>query len=209
MLTLLLTRLQRAHKIGDVVVATSTDGDDDPIEKLAGELAVRVYRGPRDDVLTRFAGAAVGHEGPLVRVTADCPLIDPTIVDDVLALFRTTPGCDYASNIEPRTWPDGLDVEVLSPEALQAASELAVTPEDREHVTTVVRRNADRFKSTSLVCNENLGDIRWTVDTLDDLEFIRQLVSRMGRHRYTAGIREILEAVRAEPSLADLHGRRG
>jgi spore coat polysaccharide biosynthesis protein SpsF len=209
MLALLVRRLQASSELDGIVVATSTDEGDDPIEELAGELAVSTHRGPRDDVLSRFAGAAAGHAGPLVRVTADCPLIDAAVVDDVIGLFRSTDGCDYASNIEPRTFPDGLDVEVLSPATLAAASGLAVDAADREHVTTVIRSNPERFKSASLVCGEDLGDIRWTVDTEDDLEFVRQLVSRLDRRRHAAGMAEILAAVRQEPSLADYRGRRG
>jgi len=210
MLELLLRRLAGSHQLERIVVATSTERDDDPIEQVARDLSVGVHRGSRDDVLSRFLGAAAGHAGPVARITADCPLIDAEIVDAVISVFLTTSGCDYASNIEPRTCPDGLDVEVLSQDALETAAALALELAEREHVTTVIRRDPKRFKSASLACEgDGLGNVRWTVDTDDDLAFVRQIVARLGTRRHSAGLQEILAAVRAEPSLADYFGRRG
>jgi spore coat polysaccharide biosynthesis protein SpsF (cytidylyltransferase family) len=209
MLTLLLRRLQRARELERIVVATTTDAVDDPIEPVARDSGADVHRGPRDDVLARFAGAARGHSGAVVRVTGDCPLIDPSVVDDVVRLYRETIDCAYASNVEPRTFPDGLDVEVLSSELLEQLAAEIEDPHDREHVTSAVRRDLRRFASASVVCEEPLGDLRWTVDTAEDLEFLREVVARLGGDRHTAPMREILEAVRREPSLADFHGRRG
>ena len=208
MLALLLQRLKRSRQLERIIVATSTDLDDDRIEHHARDLGVEVHRGPRDDVLTRFAEAAAGHRGPVARLTADCPLIDPEIVDQVIALFRATPECDYASNIDPRTYPNGLDVEVFSSEALEAAAALAVDPYDREHVTVVIRQQPQRFGSVSLTCEDGMAGVRWTVDTDDDLVFVRQVVARLGTRRYAAGMREILAAVTEKPSLADYRGRR-
>jgi spore coat polysaccharide biosynthesis protein SpsF (cytidylyltransferase family) len=146
----------------------------------------------------------------LARVTADCPLIDSVIVDAVVDLFCSTAGCAYASNIEPRTYPDGLDVEVFSSEALEDVAAGATDPHDREHVTPAILGNPHRFPSASLIWEEEqLNDVRWTVDTQDDLEFVREVVARLGPRRYTAGMREILETVRQEPSLTDYRGRRG
>lgn len=210
MLALLIRRLRGARGIEQIVVATSIDPADDCVEQAARGMGCAVYRGDRDDVLGRFVGAAAAHEGPLVRVTADCPLIDPAIVDAVIDFFRSTPECAYASNIEPRTYPDGLDVEVFSAETLERVAATAEDPYDREHVTAMIRRDPSRFRSASLVCEtEHLGDVRWTVDQEDDLEFVREVVARLGARRYTAGMSEILESVRAEPSLADFRGRRG
>jgi len=209
MLVLLLRRLQRAGEIEQIVVATSTEPADDPVEEVVEEVVTDVYRGPLDDVLTRFVGAAAGHPGPLVRVTADCPLIDPDVVDEVIRLFARTADCAYASNVEPRSYPAGLDVEVFSPATLERADAEARDPADREHVTALVRRERTRFPSANLVSDEYLSGLRWTVDTGDDLEFVRAVVSRLGPRRYTAGLRETLVAGRQEPSLANFRGRRG
>src|SRR3954466_1078765 len=209
MLALLLRRLLRAHELGRIVVATSTDDDDDVIEEVARGIGVGVHRGPRDDVFARFAGAGAAPACPAVRVTADCPLIDADVVDDVVRLFRRTPDCAYASNIEPRTYPDGLDVEVVAPKILDQLADEVDDPGDREHVTTAIRRDPSRFPSMSLMCGDRLGDLRWTVDNQEDLDFIRAVVSRLGPRRYAAGLNEILGSVRADPSLANFRGRRG
>jgi spore coat polysaccharide biosynthesis protein SpsF len=209
MLALLLRRLQRASELQRVVVATSTEPADDRIEEVARQVGTDVYRGALDDVLARFVGAAAGHPGPLVRVTADCPLIDPGVVGEAIRLFERTRGCAYASNVEPRSYPVGLDVEVFSATTLEWAADATDDPTDREHVTTLIRRNLSQFHSAALVCEEQLSALRWTIDTVEDLDFVRAVVARLGPRRYTAGLREILAAVRQEPSLAGFHGRRG
>jgi spore coat polysaccharide biosynthesis protein SpsF len=208
-LALLLRRLQRAVEVERIVVATSTEPADDRVEEVARDIVEDVYRGPLDDVLTRFVDAAAGHRGPLVRVTADCPLVDPDVVDEVIRLFRQTPGCAYASNVEPRSYPVGLDVEVIAPATLGWADSETRDLVDREHVTTLIRRSLTQFPVANLTYEEDLSELRWTVDTTDDLEFVRAVVARLGSRRHSAGLFEILEAVRQEPSLADFRGRRG
>jgi spore coat polysaccharide biosynthesis protein SpsF (cytidylyltransferase family) len=135
-------------------------------------------------------------------------LTDPVIVDDVAALFDSGEYA-YASNIEPRTYPDGLDVEVFSREVLEQVARTTQDPADREHVTTAIRRHPHEFSSAALVSAEDLGELRWTVDTAEDLNFLRKVVSRLGRRRYEAGMSEILAAIKDDPSLARYHGRRG
>jgi spore coat polysaccharide biosynthesis protein SpsF len=208
MLALQLARLARAQQLNRVVVATSTDAGDDAIADLVRDQKSDVYRGPLDDVLARFVGAAAGHSGPIMRITADCPLIDPAVVDQVIDLFRATAGCDYASNIEPRTYPIGLDVEVVASEVLRQVATDATEPNDREHVTWAIRRQLDRYRSATLTNDRELGDVRWTVDEADDLAFVREVVGRLGPRRYEAGLDEILGAILREPSLADYRGRR-
>jgi spore coat polysaccharide biosynthesis protein SpsF (cytidylyltransferase family) len=208
-LSLLLQRLNRARTVSRIVVATSVEAIDDPIADVARDLSFVTYRGSRDDVLARFVGAAAGHSGPVARVTGDCPLIDPEIVDEVVALYTSRPDCVYASNVEPRTYPDGLDIEVVSHDTLERLAAEIADADDREHVTTAIRRSPAAFPSLSLTSGQDLGDLRWTVDTADDLAFVREVVTRLGPRRYEAGMREILATIREEPSLANFRGRRG
>jgi spore coat polysaccharide biosynthesis protein SpsF len=209
MLALLLRRLRRACKIGEIVVATSVEASDDPIVRLARSVGVGVSRGPRRDVLARFLVAIGDRSGPIVRITGDCPLIDPAIVDDTVERFRSVPGCAYASNIEPRTFPDGLDVEVIDAAALRVVAREPLDVGDREHVTSAIRTRPERFRQAALVRASDLGELRWTVDEPEDLEFVRAVVRRLADSRYEAGLAEILHAVRDEPSLAAFHGCRG
>ena len=205
-LALMLRRVERARSVARVVVATSTDSVDDPIASLAHELGISAVRGPLEDVLARFVAAVVDHDGPVVRLTGDCPLIDPAIIDEVVALYQRTPGCAYASNIEPRTFPDGLDVEVVAADALRTIAAETISDADREHVTTAIRAQPSRFPAASLVHDPDLGHVRWTVDEQVDLEFVRDVVSRLGERRYEAGLDEILDAVRIPPSMAEFGG---
>jgi spore coat polysaccharide biosynthesis protein SpsF len=209
MLALLLRRLGHARRIGAIVVATSTDGVDDPIARLARSIGVGVSRGPREDVLSRFLTAIDDRDGPIARITGDCPLIDPHLVDSTIERFLAVPGCAYASNVEPRTFPDGLDVEVVDAAALRAIAAEPLGARDREHVTSAIRAQPERFRQAALISAENLGELRWTVDEPEDLEFIRTVVRRLGDRRHEAGLAEILSVVRREPSLAEFHGRRG
>jgi spore coat polysaccharide biosynthesis protein SpsF (cytidylyltransferase family) len=209
MLALLLRRLGRARRVGGIVVATTTDALDDPIAKLALALGAGVSRGPRQDVLRRFLTAIGDRDGPIVRITGDCPLIDPRVVDETIERFLAVPGCAYASNVEPRTFPDGLDVEVFDAAALRGIAREPLGEHDREHVTSALRAQPERFPQAALTSPEDLGELRWTVDEPEDLEFIRAVVPRLGDRREEAGLAEILSAVRHEPSLAAFRGRRG
>jgi spore coat polysaccharide biosynthesis protein SpsF len=208
MLALLLRRLERAQRVERIVVATSTEDGDEPVAVLAGELGFRSHRGHRDDVLGRLAEAADGHEGTIVRVTGDCPLIDPGVVDAVIALLERSAGCAYASNVEPRTYPDGLDVEAMPARVLAEVAVEATDPADREHVTAMIRRSPWRWPRAGLEGVGDLAALRWTVDTESDLQFVRALIGRLGDRRYQAGVREIREAALRAPSLADFGGVR-
>lgn len=174
-LALLLARLGRAH-VDEIVVATSDLPGDDPVADLARSMAFPVVRGSEADVLGRFLLAVDQHPSDrVVRITADCPLVDPVIVDSALGLHRRT-AADYTSNTLERTFPDGLDVEVVRVEALRIAAAEATAPDEREHVTPFVYHRPQRFALASLEAGEQLGHERWTLDTADDLDRLRTIV---------------------------------
>jgi spore coat polysaccharide biosynthesis protein SpsF (cytidylyltransferase family) len=180
-LELLLRRLARARELDEIVVATSTEPSDDPVEREAERLSVRVVRGSLIDALGRFleASAATGADA-IVRITADCPLMDPDVVDLVVRAWRDS-GADYATNtLEPRSYPDGLDVEVISAGALRRAGELARSPFDREHVTPYVRHHPETFSTEGVHLDPPHGEVRMTLDTPADLEALRRLVDEVG-----------------------------
>jgi len=205
-LALLLRRLRRARSLDEIVVATSTDQVDDAIAELASELGVAVGRGPRDDVLARFLGVIGDRPGPVVRITGDCPLLDPEVVDATVELYVSTSGCAYASNVEPRSFPDGLDVEVVDADALRTIAGEDLSPTEREHVTVAIRSHPERFRAAALCGEDSLGGLRWTLDNAEDLAFVRAVVDRLGADRYTAGLKDVLAAVRTPPSLASFGG---
>jgi spore coat polysaccharide biosynthesis protein SpsF len=165
--------------VDHLVIATSDLPADDPVARLGADLGVATFRGSHEDVLGRFAGALATFPADLVvRLTGDCPLADPQIIVDALTLADNT-GAHYTSNTLIRTFPDGLDVEVITAPALAEAADSAVDPIEREHVTPYLYRRPERFRLAALRCPEMLGDERWTVDTPSDLEFVRSIVAAL------------------------------
>jgi spore coat polysaccharide biosynthesis protein SpsF len=210
LVVLVLERLRRARRLSDIVVATSTEAADDPLVAAVEAADGRVHRGPAQDVLARLASAAAGHDGPLLRVTADCPFIDPRVADAAIELLDADEGCAYASNVEPRTYPDGLDVEAIAGWALADAHARATEPADREHVTLLIRRDPERYPHAVLSQPDGqLADVRWTIDYAEDLEFVRAVAGRLGDRLVSAPMDEVLAAVRREPSLTHFHDRWG
>jgi len=175
-----LERLRRCICLERIIVATSNDASDDPLAAYLGEIGVDVFRGPLNDVLGRYAGAARAFavEGAIVRLTADCPLADAGVIDDCVRL-QARLGVDYASNGRRRTYPRGLDVEVFGLEALLAADREASDPYEREHVTPFLYRHQQRFSQGELVQARDESALRWTVDTSDDFAFVNRVYAAL------------------------------
>ena len=176
MLARQIERLRRARRIDRLVLATSADDSDQPVADLAVSLGCWVHRGALADVLERYAGALQAH-GPadhVVRVTADCPLTDWNVVDAVIARHLES-GADYTSNALDRTFPKGLDVEVVKAPLLLAAAAEARDLYEREHVTPFFYRRPERFRIEQVTQPEPLGDLRWTVDTPEDFAFVTRV----------------------------------
>lgn len=193
MLQFMLDRLTELP-VDALVVATSTLDRDRPVAEVAAKAGFTVVRGSEQDVLGRFLAALDQHPcDDIIRLTADCPLIDPELVMATLKLHRER-GADYTSNVLPRTFPQGLDVEVARACAIRRASDEAMLPLEREHVTPYLYRNPQIFRLANLSSGDLLGDERWTVDTPEDLAFVRSVVDRFGGdHRF--GWRAVLDRV--------------
>lgn len=172
-----IERLRRAASLDRLVVATSTGGEDDALAVYCEGLGAPVFRGALDDVLGRFA-AAVERFGPadaVVRLTADCPLADPDVVDEVVRTHLAD-GADYTSNVLPnRTFPKGLDVEAVRTASLMAAAREAADPYEREHVTPFLYRRPERFRIASVERSPSLAHLWWTVDTPEDYAFVSKV----------------------------------
>ncbi len=205
MLTRVVRRTKRADNLHQVLVATTTSAHDDAIEDLCGWEGWPCFRGSEEDVLDRFFQAAKKHGGdPIVRITADCPLIDPGLIDDIVAVFLEG-DWDYASNtLEPRTFPRGLDAEVFSFEALQKAWELDKNPAWREHVTPYIYRNPEGFRLKGVVHEADLSHMRWTVDTPEDLQLVRRIYAAFdGDDRFTW--KEVLALLEERPGWLEIN----
>ena len=200
MLAHVVGRVQRAQRVDEVAVATTDVPDDDAVVSECEQLGVRVFRGSEFDVLSRFAGAAAAFgAGTIVRITSDCPLIDPEVIDEVVCALGSA---DFAANTLERTYPQGLDVEVVSREALDRTAREAVEPYDREHVFPYVYRHPERFEFVSVTCEDDWSGLRWTVDEAADLEFVRAVHARLGD---PSSWRDVLALVEREPELAEIN----
>ena len=194
----------RASRVCDaVVVATSTHSSDKAIATLCCEEAIPCFRGSLDDVLRRYRDSAEAHStDAVVRITADCPFLDPAVVAKVVTAFREG-DADYCSNTLHPTYPDGLDTEVFTMEALRRTDEEAHLPSEREHVTPYITYHPDRFRLRSVESSESHAGLRWTVDEPQDLAFIQAVAEHLGR--FPLGMDELLALLRKHPTFGTIN----
>ncbi len=201
----LARRLRGCRELDRIVIATTVGPADDVIEELARPLGLGCFRGSEDDVLSRYVGAAAEADADVVvRITSDCPLIDPVVVDRVVARLLEG-GCDYASNTIRRTYPRGLDTEALTRRALERLQQLAEPGPAREHVTWLVHRRPDEFRLASVEDPTDASDLRWTVDTEDDWRLIDRLYRELDLGARVVPYPDMLAHVRANPELARIN----
>jgi len=208
MLARVVMRARRSKRIDRLVVATSTESRDDPIVALCEQMEFEYSRGSALDVLDRYFQVSQEFEAQtVVRLTADCPVIDPDVIDQTIEeFFAAEPAADFAANRFPweRTFPIGLDVEVCTMKALETAWSEADQQHQREHVMPFLYERPERFRILHVRNDEDYGHIRWTVDTVDDLAFVREIYKRF-RGRDDFNWREILELLEKEPELAQIN----
>lgn len=203
-----LERIARARRIDRTVVATSDDPSDDPLAAALEAHGAAVHRGPLNDVLARFAGA-VRRFGPadhVVRLTADCPLTDPELIDAVIE--RHLEGLDLTSNTVPRVFPDGLDVQVVRAELLLARDAQSTDPVEREHVLIGLHYD-QTLKQGSVVQDEDQGAMRWTVDHPADFAMVEKVYEALYPNKPDFGRHDVLAFLRAHPDVAALNNALG
>lgn len=202
-------RVRRAERIDRLVVATSDQPSDDRLARTLAEAGVETYRGPLDDVLARFVGALDAWPADhVVRLTGDCPLIDPGLIDATIDLHLKA-GADYAQNrLVDKGFPKGQDVEVITAAALRRAAANASTPEEREHVTWGVWNHPETYKVVRLEPPTDQGQVRWTVDRPDDYEFVSAVYEALYPTNPAFSSDDIRAFVRSRPDLATYGGDR-
>ncbi|MCW5893675.1 MAG: glycosyltransferase family protein [bacterium] len=206
MLVRMIERVRAATTLADVCLAVPEGPADEPLRALAAALDVPCHAGPEDDVLSRYAGAAARWGAdPVVRLTADCPLVDPALVDRCVETFRATDGCEFASL--GGSFPDGLDCEVVSAAALGRAHREARLRSEREHVTPFIWKRPDVFRCAMVRFPERLGHLRWTVDEPRDLELVRAVYAHLYVPGRVFGWEAIAGLLAREPALAALNAR--
>jgi spore coat polysaccharide biosynthesis protein SpsF len=198
-----IERLRRMTRIDEICVATTTNAQDDPVVAFCADAGVRCFRGSEHDVLDRFVGTARETQADLIaRVTADCPLLDPVIADRVVEVAETHAGdVDYVSNVLRRTFPRGLDVEVFPREVLERVAREATSKPAREHVTWYIHvEHPELFRLRGVEQDVDDSDLRWTVDTAEDLAVVRRVfqIGQLATRQPT--LRELVALTRADPA---------
>ena len=194
-----LERISRAQHVDSIVVATSVDPSDDELSEILVDTGYNVVRGPLNDVLGRFMNVLDAHDAEvIVRLTGDCPLACPSVIDELIHTFHDSEA-DYLSNTMVPSYPDGLDVEVMTRDALTAIAAISTDPAEREHVTLGIYRRPESFvveNYTDPTGRDN-SQLRWTVDNADDLEFVATVYSALGNQVFDYA--DILEFLQQHP----------
>ena len=208
MLARQIERLRRARTLDKLVVATSDDASDDPLAAMCAAIGVPCHRGSLNDVLARFQGAcaAFGPADHIVRLTGDCPLADPAVIDAVVR-HHLASGADYTANAIQPTWPDGLDVEVTRAAVLQRAFDEARLPSEREHVTPYIHKHPEWFRIEHVKGDRDLSTLRWTVDEPADLAFVSEVYAALYPENPAFDTAAILALIEQRPELTKLNGQ--
>ncbi len=201
-----ISRLQISMTLDDVVVATTTQPVDDVIAVESRRCGAGVFRGSEEDVLGRYvAAASESAAGVVVRITSDCPLIDPLLIDQMVRKFFALPAVDYLSNTLERTYPRGLDVEIFSRKVLVMASQQAHKPFEREHVTPYIYQHEDLFRLASHVDRVNRSNHRWTLDTPSDWQFVQAVYQHLYRPEKTFTTADVLALLQLHQEIEKLN----
>ena len=204
MLSYVMARAAAARRVDTAIVATSRAGADDAIAAWCADVGIPCFRGDEDDVLDRYQGAAELYGlDVIVRLTADCPLLDPAVIDHIIGEYLAG-DFDYVSNTLTPTYPDGLDTEVVSRAALDRAWREATLKSEREHVLPYIWKRPDQFRLKNVAQALDLSHLRWTVDEPQDLDLVRRIYSHFG-HSTTFTTDDILALMRREPGLAQIN----
>ncbi len=203
---LLSYQIERLRRIrgAEFVVATTRNREDDAIEAICRDLDIIVFRGDENDVLSRYHGAALAVGADVVvRVTSDCPLIDPDVSERVINRYLSARGSlEYVSNTLVRTYPRGLDTEIFPFSVLDIAHNEAGKPYEREHVTPFIYKHPERFRMDQVTDVEDRSGLRWTVDTPEDFEFVRLVLENIYPSNPLFCMRDVLETLRIHPDWA-------
>ena len=201
MLARVVDRTRRARTVDRVIIATTTKAKDDPLAEHARELSVDVFRGDEEDVLDRYYQAATRHKlDVIVRITSDCPLLDPGLADDVVRpLLDPASHVNYSANTIRRTYPRGLDVEAVPFATLERVWREATSVHERAHVFPYIYEHPDSFSMAGLADDIDRSSMRWTVDTPEDLAFVREVCLDLGTRDFTW--RDVLKVIAAKPEL--------
>jgi len=199
-----INRVKKIPNIQQIVLITTEKKEDEELEKIAKAHEILFFRGDENDVLNRHYQCAITFKAEhIIRITGDCPLIDPTIIQSILEFYLEN-DYDYVSNTIKPTFPDGLDTEIFSFKILRNCNEKATLPSEREHVTPYITKNSEKFKIFNYENKKNLAFLRWTVDEESDLLFVRKIYEKMKPNNIFT-TQQILNLINEFPELSQIN----
>jgi spore coat polysaccharide biosynthesis protein SpsF len=203
----IILRLKSCRQLDGIVLSTTAEAEDDVLERLTRKLGIPCFRGSETDLVQRLLGTATTFGADaLVRITGDCPLVDPRLVDRMVDEFRRLGDCvDLLTNVYPPTYPDGLDIEILPTSVLERLEREVESPFYRECLTRHIMDNPNKFRIVNIPCKENLAGLRWTLDYPEDLEFISSVYLKLKNLNGLFGMEDILELLKQDPKLGDIN----
>ena len=202
----IVDRLTHAKLVDQIIIACSNKEDNEPIVKFAAENGIECYAGSETDLLERhFQAVKKFNPDAIVRITADCPLVDPVIVDRVIKYYLDGNQLDYVSNTHPPTYPDGLDAEIFSFRALVRAWEEVKDPFWREWITANFFEHPEKYRLGNVELDEDLSYMRWTVDYEDDLKFVTEVYERLYQPDRVFLMEDILDLLKKNPELMKIN----
>lgn len=200
----MINRAKKIKSVQQIIIVTTRKREDRVFLKIAHENGVLGFQGNEKDVLDRHYRCAIKFNAdPIIRITSDCPLIDPYLVERILQVFLKN-NYDYVTNREPPTYPDGLDTEIFAFSALKKAARYAKMNSEREHVNPYIVKNPKKFKIFNYKNRKDLSHLRWTVDEKRDLRFVKQIYSRM-KPRTIFTMNDVLKIIKKNPKLLEIN----
>ncbi len=206
MLLHMLERVGRSKKLNGIVVATTDQSGDDKVEEIVKKAGGRVFRGSELDVLDRFYQAAKGEKADIViRLTGDCPLMDPEVIDEVITHFENSQGkIDYTST--PSNYPEGLDIEIFPFSALEKSAQNATLPSEREHVSLYIKNHPELFMCATWTKGEiDNSKMHWSVDTENDFEFVKKIFEELYPTNPNFGKDDVLKLLEKHPEYLEIN----
>jgi spore coat polysaccharide biosynthesis protein SpsF len=203
-------RLSFSKEIDQIVLSTADNRANDPLAKLARAIGLGYYRGSENDLVSRIYETAKKFKADaIVRITGDCPLVDPALVDKMIKIYRKkSPNMDYVSNVLPPTFPDGSDIEIISTKTLKRLDREVKNPLYREWITTTIMENPKKFKIYTLKNGKNLSFLRLTVDYPEDFKLAKIIFSRLHKEDRVFSLKDILALLKKEPALIKINEKR-
>ena len=199
----LLNQLNYSKLLNDKIIATTSNLEDDVIVNFCKSKEIKCFRGSQDDVLDRYYNCAKKFSiNTILRITSDCPLMDPQVVDDVIDFYLKN-SYDYVNNFHKRTYPYGNDVEIFSLKVLEKVWEKATKPSEREHVTPYIYNNPDEFSLGWIENKENLSEFHWTIDRKEDLIFVQNIFKKISKRPMF--MKDIIDVIKDDPSLLEIN----